>query len=946
MKKRLLLSAAVALTTMSGFALGTGEYLYTKDGRYKTTDDNRFAASLTTFDGFVAVPTGSNMSGTEVDWGKLFLQGTDADASLNYIQSASALADTDGIAYKLPASGASSLLVSMKLKASGNKGIYKTDCSHSAKSGMNLIRLVSVEKGADIQTAAVVAYHSTPFMVTSDWTTVAFAVDEVEDAYDYYLEIFGTSEDMQIADISVNAAEQVADLRVKEAWLNKANAYLNLQPWTEAQLEDTGLAENIVELKKIDDDSTPDDLQGVLDGLKESITGTEGIVKYMDNWLGTDAKNLLSIHSAKMQGSTTWGIWTYMKDGAASNRLYAEGQNTPVYPEGPHGNGVYGDIVSSGLETTNYQELPAGKYVFSVEMNASQRMWKSKLCWDVDEAMEMYAGQLYVTNEAGDTIAKTDMYDLPAGVSSADGRFVSNTLTWILPEAGKYKIGMVARRKDGFTNNGGTTTFKDATLYFVSDAEYTKAEMDYIGDVKEQITTGRDNITTANDNIASTEKYWGKPELQACLDTAVAKVEAYEAYTDAQIVETFDKDTYVKSTSEETGLLVYQVYQSVVKDLIAANRTFNAKNDTINMLETAIAQAKALLTDRVYAAATQGAQLENEIATAETLLSQMKATEYSEENAASIKNEIEALATAKNVFVNSIEASKLATLVDIDFSGTVTYDADEENYGTTPGTVTIAGKSGSMTISNFMTTTPPNDLANSKGVLDHCSIQPFELGIDDNDTKVLPDVLHVGSGTGDVEFDASDMGSDILKISMDFWMLRLSGGYIGFYVNDENNQNVSGFRLCTYNDGTTYNPLNMSFVNGKSGYTANTADNAGAVTDGNKTNIVLYLDYGTKKAKMVSTIPAGVTETEWVDFDGTEVKTFQVHAKVNGGYNGRRCWFDNLKIERISADAPDAVSEVKAADAQAKAAAKKVVNGQLVIETAKGTFNAAGAQVK
>ena len=31
---------------------------------------------------------------------------------------------------------------------------------------------------------------------------------------------------------------------------------------------------------------------------------------------------------------------------------------------------------------------------------------------------------------------------------------------------------------------------------------------------------------------------------------------------------------------------------------------------------------------------------------------------------------------------------------------------------------------------------------------------------------------------------------------------------------------------------------------------------------------------------------------------------------------------------------------------KAKAAAKKVVNGQLVIETAKGTFNAAGAQVK
>lgn len=945
MKKRLLLSAAVALTTMSGFALGTGEYLYTKDGRYKTTGGNMSTASLTTFDGFVAVPTGSNISGEEVDWSLLFSKGTDADAGLDYIQSASALANTAGIAYKLPTDGASSLLVSMKLKASGNVGIYNTACSHSATSGKNLIRLVSIEKGADIQTAEVKAYHSTPVMVTSDWTTVAFAVDEVEGTYDYYLEFFGTSTDMQIADISVNAAEQVADLRVKEAWLNKANAYLNLHEWTEKQLEDSGLSENIDELAKITDDSTPKDLTSVLEGLKESITGEDGIVKYMDNWLGTDSKNLLSIVSSKVQKQTTWGIWSYYQNGASSNRLHAEGQSTPVYPEGPHGNGYYGDITSSALETTNFQDFPKGKYVFSVEMNASQRMMKSSQCWDVDEAMEMYTGQLYVTNEAGDTIAKTDLYDLPAGVSSADGRFVSNTLTWTLSEAGKYKVGMVANRKDGFTNNGGTTTFKEATLYFVSDAEYTKAQMDYIADVKEQIAAGRTNITTANANIANGEKYWGKAELQACLDTAVAKVVAYEAYADADIVGTY-ADTYVKSTSEETGLLVYEVYQSVVKDLVAANRAFDAKNDTIAMLETAIAQAQALLTDRVYGFATQGAQLESEISTAETLLAQMKATDYSEENAASIKSEIEALANAKNVFVNSIEASKLATLVDIDFSGQVTYADAEENYATTPGTVTIAGKAGSMTIANFMTTTPPNDLANSKGVLDHCSIQPFELGVDDNAAKVLPDVLHVGTGEGNVEFDASDMGNDILKISMDFWMLRLSGGYIGFYVLDENNTNVSGFRLCTYDDGTTYNPLNMSFVNGKSGYTADTAGDAASVTDNNKTNVVLYLDYGTKKAKMVNTIPAGVTETEWVDFDGTEVKTFQVHAKVNGGYNGRRCWFDNLKIERISADAPDAVSEVKAADAQAKVAAKKVVNGQLVIETAKGTFNAAGAQVK
>ena len=536
----------------------------------------------------------------------------------------------------------------------------------------------------------------------------------------------------------------------------------------------------------------------------------------MDNWLGTDSKNLLSIVTSKVQKQTNWGIWTYYLNGGATNRLHAEGQDTPVYPEGPHYGGSYGTsaMAVSALETTNFQDFPAGTYVFSVEMNGSRRIKNSSSCWDIDEGYDLFTGQLYVTNEAGDTIAKTDVYDLPSGVSNANGRFVSNTLKWTLPEAGKYKAGMVARIKDGFVAQGGTTTFKDATLYYVSDVEYTKAQLDYIADVKEQITTGRNYITTATDGIENANNYWGKAELQACLDTTVAKIVAYEAYDTTKIIATY-ADTYVKSTSEETGLLVYEIYQGAVKDLIAANKAFNAKTDTVHMLKTAIAQAKTLLNDRVYVNATERSQLVSAIGPAESLLAQMKETDYSEENVANIKAEIESLANAKNIFMNSIDASKLTTLVDIDFSGQVTYEGEEADYSTTPGVVSIAGAAGSMSFTNFMTETPPNDLENSKGVLDHCSIQPFEIGISVNGERdeTTKEVLHVGTGEGTVEFDASDMGNDILKVSMDFWMLRLSGGYVGFYLKDENSVDVSGFRLCTYDDGTTYNPLGMVFKN-------------------------------------------------------------------------------------------------------------------------------------
>ena len=65
--------------------------------------------------------------------------------------------------------------------------------------------------------------------------------------------------------------------------------------------------------------------------------------------------------------------------------------------------------------------------------------------------------------------------------------------------------------------------------------------------------------------------------------------------------------------------------------------------------------------------------------------------------------------------------------------------------------------------------------------------------------------------------------------------------------------------------------------------------------------------------------------------------------------NGERCcWLDNVKVSVIN-DVPAAgttgINEVAAVAKDSKAV-KAIENGQLVIKTAKGTFNAVGAQIK
>lgn len=959
MKKRLLSLAAAALTTLSGFALTQGDYVYTPQGRFKVID----AASLVQFDlqnftGFTAFSATEGRTAADI-----FTTGTDGD--LNYFQALATTGSAEGMNYQLSLAVGKKYVVSYKMKSSTLTSTHATICGHAGESGMNRAVVyntrpdtVYVKDGEGNPTTEIESinyvdneFFSQPQTISTDWTTFAYAITNVNAKNKYYISFSGMSSDVLIADLEVHEVTQVADMRIRDKYKSLAEAYINLHYLNDDAKANSGLVENYVEMMNLDDDASQTDLEMWTAGIDATLYDEGGLCQEsMDNWLGTKNYDILGPNTpfTKIQKQTDHGIWQFMENGGRSARFFSEKADT--YFEGPHGSGNYGLKNTVALETREYQGFTQGSYVFTVDMNGVVREMATGKCWDTNFGLQAFYGRIYLLNEAGDTVKASEPVLLPTGTNEANSNYERLVLAWEVDEmATNYKVGIEARPRDGVaTNLGNTITFKDATLYYYTTSIYTKKQLDYIADVKEQITTGRRELTTADEYLNNADYSWGKAELKACVDTVAPKITNYETFDTVAIVDTY-ADTYVKSTSEATGLLVYEVYQEAAKDILAANRTFIAQNDSLGLLVTAIADSKALLSNRIFDASTERTQLENAVANAELILNDLKTKDYSDENVATVKAQVAALAEANNKFQENLPAESVTGVVDIDFSAAAVTSDPGNDYTTLGGAATITGQSGTMEFTNFMTTNPLPAPTNDKS----SQYFPYQKGIDVDGAPLNTDILRVGQGTGLVNFDLGEIGTNIVKVSMDWYLGRLSGCYVGFRLKDENSEDVSGLVVSPYDCAMTYNPLNVSGwnidnndENKNRGITATTAGDTGFLTDMNKTSMQLYLDYGTKKAQLATQLGNGTTYTsDWVEFNGNDVKTFVLESNYNYA-QGRRCWFDNLKIEVIQAGDPTAVSEVKAADAQAKAAAKKVVNGQLVIETAKGTFNAAGAQVK
>ena len=930
MKKRLLLGFMAACMAAPGFALSNGEFVYTPQGRFQITEANVASSNFATFDGWTVV----SAAGNTIDANFAINSGAGPNG-LNSVQSMSATVG-EGMYYKFsPASASNVYVVSYKMKGAPAVSIRVKTVDVQT----NLVKdecLVSGEYGqataaGEGEVTDVIA--NTAEELTEGWQTFNYAIVGDGTPRTYFISFTGMATNIEIADLQIAPAVQVADLRQRDAMVEKLNAYVNAYEWGDDTLDEWGMTEALENLNGVGNESSQDDLDEALEGAKETLD--EFLKENMDDYLGGNADNYLGIKttSGNTQKVDKIGEWTCIPGGrghwmSGSYPDMGHFQNTNTWcnsaPDAPMG-------------VSMQKKLEAGSYVFGIESNAALRE-PLKNTWNNDDGLKPAYGVAYIVKmvdgEATDTI-KSVVKDLhPVNYTP----FIVSAQ---VEEDGTYEIGFKAYCKDTHKslNYGSVVYVKDASLYGKNDNLYSQAQLAFYDDVMEQIKTGRTNIETAKTNIADASIYWGKEVLKDTISTYEPVIADYEAKTQDDIIATY-LDYYEKTTSNDNGLMVYEVYQNATKQLIAANRTFTAVNDTLNSLGTAIASAEETLGMRIYDAATGKAALQAAIATAKGVQTQMQAVDYSEENAATIVSAIATLNEAVETFKKTAPAG--VTIVDIDFEKAATLNAET-------GLCSISGAAGTMEFSAFSTQDAPQD-------------GRFEQGIWSNGEHLYAGYLRVGNGTGTVTFDPTEngsMGTNILKVSYELYIQGLSNRSVGVYLNaepkeDGSTNTVAAFYANYYNNTIADpNTFGIDLDNLKYGSGGSYDDAAPQGAEGAsgtvcaKNTFEFIFDFGEKSMYCTTTSDKGVATTAKKEFDGTIPSTFILQCDYDTKFGSRRCWFDNLKIERIAAGPTDGftdgVKEVATPEQTVAPVRKEIKNGRIVIN---GKYGLNGMLIK
>lgn len=879
--------------SVSGFAFEVGDFVYTPQGRFQITGANQNA------DNAFQTMAGWTVFAAE---GKVFsdLFNTNANGladGFNSIQSTAATAG-EGIYFKFePTDASATYVVSFKMKGALLDNIRTRIPGDGYKTESNVVKIAGNAEGV-FNSDSLVVVANTAEELNENWQTFNYAIQGDGIARTWFISFDAMATTIEIADLEIMPAMQFADLRQRDAMLEKMKAYRDCYDWKAETLDEYGYNEAIANLEAIGDEDGQQTLDELLETAQEIIA--DFLNHEMDDYLAGNNDNYLGIKttSGNTQKVSNYGDWKCLPDGRAF-------WNSGDYPDLGHfgGNNSWCyNSPDSPMGVYMQKTLDPGSYVFAIESNSALREDPTSTSWTINEGWDPAYAEAYIVKmvdgAATDTVVK-----IVKGLEAVN--FTPFIITTKIEEAGIYEIGLKAYCKEDYKTlaNGSVVYVRNASIMGKNDNKYNQKQLGYEANVRAQITAGRENLTKANEYLNDDSYYWGKAELKECVDSIETKIAAYEALDQDAIIATYDIDTYQHTTADSTGLLEFEVYQQATKWIIAANKKFEAVNDTLNSIQVAISDAEAVMVQRLYDAATGKAELLAAINAAKAVQAQMKAVDYSEENAATIVAAIETLTEAVETFKTTVPASAIATLVDIDFENEAVQDPETQLYS-------VSGATGKMIFSSWST--------------DGTGNQPFEKGFWSNGEQLWKGYIRIGSGTGTAEFDPTEngsMGTNILRVACDFYVQGLSGRSLGFFlkkvVNGEDgpeDSDIFGLFHNFYNGTTSTNTCNVdiSKIWAKSGGSYNNASPADA-TDSVTTNplqkshIEVILDYGKKTMYCTISSVNGNTTSEEIAIEDIPTK-FVLQSNYNN--NDRRAWFDNLLIQRISAGDPTGINTV------------------------------------
>ena len=586
--------------------------------------------------------------------------------------------------------------------------------------------------------------------------------------------------------------------------------------------------------------------------------------------------------------------------------------------------------------------LDKGTYFYSVDGQGGM-MTLNKERWARHSGYECASTQIFFGVDGAATANDT----LDCGMLPTQN-YKSYINKYVLAEDSKVNLGIRCNQTLDVLN-GFDVFFANPMLYKVLvKGELTPNQKTYLSLVETQIAKLEERIKEAEELVAATqtEKPWGKENLQKGIDAAKARLEVMKKYNQEEILEAMANETasfnveggmfyvdgeYITKDSVYTNTALCDVFEAAGSNYLKNEfvDVFNALNTPLTDMPAAIEAAKVAKTQRIFSSSSKMGELGNEITKVENLYKEKLAAAYSEENAQALVDAKAALAQLVEEFKAAIKAE---VLVDIDFEN-ASFVKHEDPEGEVDTYFTLAGKTGEM---KFTSIAEDNALGTNLYELGYRSDAEAELA--------YPGILRVGDTSATVDFNAAPVNKDeIVRVSFDYYFGNLTGGYAGYYLK-AGQDTICGLFCDMYNSKDTYNTLGVDYGGKLTKVGSGAAQNDAIAAESNKSHFEVVLDYGNKVMYCTTTSSKGAATTAEVALN-PEQKITGFSLVSNYANTNRRCWFDNLKIESIAVGETTGINEVAAVAKDSKVI-KAIENGQLVIKTANGTFNAVGVQIK
>ena len=294
MKKRLLFAFMAMCVAVSGYALTKGEYVYTPQGRFQITGDLVASSNFADWTGWQVVSAGKTLAE------KFNTNANGYAAGLNSVVCVDDPTDEsnkgEGMYFKFEPTDASGVyVVSFKLKGAALDNVKTRIPGDGYQTPTNLVKVAGNAAGtytypeAEEEVIANIAEE-----LNENWQTFNYAIVGDGTARPWFISFMTMATTVEIADLQIAPALQLADLRQRDAMLEKLKVYRDCYQWKdEVWAQFDGYPEVIAGLEAIGDESGQAELDELLVVAQEVLD--EFLYESMDDYLDGNTDNYLGI---------------------------------------------------------------------------------------------------------------------------------------------------------------------------------------------------------------------------------------------------------------------------------------------------------------------------------------------------------------------------------------------------------------------------------------------------------------------------------------------------------------------------------------------------------------------------------------------------------------------------------------------------------------------------